>query len=154
MRSRIRTVMMWLLIAALPVQSWAVATMVNCSPSHHRMAASASNGVDHQAHGHDGALMPGHDHASHHHVAVSDSHADEVAPSDAAEPGNDAKPPLSLAKFKCSACATCCLGMALPSSMVTFDASVSSDTVEPGMPHGHVVFLTAGLERPPRSILA
>lgn len=78
---------------------------------------------------------------------TSDGHAD------AAQVGTDAGS-LSMGKFKCSACATCCLGMALPSSILTFDASVSSDTVEFGLPQGQVVFLTTVLERPPRTFLA
>ncbi len=140
MWSRIRTVMMWCLIAALPVQSWAVATMVNCGPSHHRMSAATASGEDHHAHGHD--------HASHQHeTSLQVSYPSHEAT-------DDTQPPLSLAKFKCSACATCCLATALPSSVLTFEASVSPDTVEPGLPHARVVFLTTGVERPPRSILA
>jgi hypothetical protein len=144
MWSRIRTVMMWLLMAALPVQSWAVATMVNCGPSHHRMAPSAH---EHSSHSHE-RVAAGHAHElDHDHDHDHGQHADEA-------PADTDPQPLSLGKFKCSACATCCLGMALPSAILTFDASVSSDTIEPGMPQGHAVFLTAGPERPPRTFLA
>lgn len=125
--------MMWLLLAALPVQGWAVATLVNCGPTHPRMAAAAHDAAEH----------------AHHHGET----ANQGEPANAqAEP--DAAASLSLSKFKCSACASCCLGMALPSTAVTFDAAVSSDAVEPDLPQRHAVFLTAGLERPPRSHLA
>jgi hypothetical protein len=130
------------------VQSWAAATMLNCGPTHHRMAGQAtaaaepshSQAVDgHGAHS-------GHDASSHHHEVAFEGHVD---------PGQaDVDQPLPLGKFKCSACASCCLGMALPSPILTIDASVSSDTVLPGMAQGHVVFLTAGLERPPRTLFA
>lgn len=143
--------MMWLLIAVLPVQSWAVATMINCGPTHHRMAGQsavqADQGHTHMAHIQDTRSLSGHDHASHHHDMVVDANADQDQ--------SDTDPqPLSLGKFKCSACATFCVGMALPSPALTFDASVSSDTVQPGVPQGHTVFLTAGPERPPRTIFA
>ena len=146
--------MMWLLLAALPVQGWAVATMVNCGPTHHRMAPAAPDAAEHAHHGHshDAHDGSGHDpraHTSHHH---GDAAEGQAQPDDADTHTDTA--PLSLGKFKCSACATCCLGMALPSTAVTFDAAVSSDTVEPHLPQPHVVFLTAGLERPPRSHLA
>ena len=59
-----------------------------------------------------------------------------------------------LGKFKCSACASCCLGVALPSPVLSFYASVSSDTPVAGMPQAVAVFLTEGLERPPRTVLA
>ncbi|MGY4828558.1 hypothetical protein ACVNIS_08275 [Sphaerotilaceae bacterium SBD11-9] len=142
--------MMWLLIAALPVQSWAVATMINCGPTHHRMAGQtaveADQGHAHTAHTQDTHTLSGHDQAPHHHDTVVDANADHDQ--------SDTDPqPLSMGKFKCSACATCCLGMALPSRALTFDASVSADTVQPGIPRGHAVFLTAGLERPPRTLL-
>jgi hypothetical protein len=148
MGSRIRTVMMCLLLAALPVQSWAVATMVNCGPTHHRMSAAMDTGA--HVHDEESHEPHGHDHASHHHDTATSDQADRV---DQGQADPDPKT-ASMGKFKCSACATCCLGMALPSPLLTFDASVSSETVQLGMPQGHVVFLTAGLERPPRSILA
>jgi hypothetical protein len=147
----IRTLMIWLLLAALPVQSWAVATMVNCGPSHHRMTLPAVEVTADTYHGdsHGEHAQAGNDHGSHHHdMATDDGHADQSQA--------DTDPQslsLSMGKFKCSACATCCLGMALPSSVLTFDASVSSDAVEPGIPQCHVVFLTAGVERPPRIFL-
>jgi hypothetical protein len=145
MWSRIRTAMMWLLLAALPVQGWAVATMVHCGPSHQRATLRAVDAISPVQHAHS---HEGHDHGSHHASVVADDA--DTGPSPA---GSDAQS-LSMGKFKCSACATCCLGMALPSAVLTFDASVSSDSLEPGMPRGHAVFLTAGLERPPRTFLA
>jgi hypothetical protein len=149
MWSRIRTVTMWLLMAALPVQSWAAAAMVNCGPTHHRMGAQAAvevaPGHSDTTHGQEAPSHSGHHHAYPHHEMAADGHADQD-PSDSQS--------LSMGKFKCSACGTCCLGTVLPSPVLTFDASVCSATVESGMPQGHVVFLTAGLERPPRNILA
>jgi hypothetical protein len=148
MSSWVRTVMMWLLMAALPVQSWAIATMAHCAPSHQRMAAGSDHGSGHRA-GHD--AHAGHEGAAHRHAEANPVDVHATADADGTPTEADA---LNLAKFKCSACATCGLGLALPSTTVTFDASVSPDTLQPGMPQGHAVFLTAGPERPPRSFLA
>lgn len=151
MGSRIRAVMMWLLLAALPVQSWAVATMVHCGPLHHRMALPAVEAAAGTQHGHSRQHHgpAGHEHGSPHHDMAA-----EAGRADAPQADADPQSSLSMGKFKCSACATCCLGMALPSTVLSFDASVSSDTVETGMPQGHAVFVTAGIERPPRTFLA
>lgn len=132
---RVRVVMIWLLMACLPVQSWAAATMLNCGPVHGRMAVEAIETTGHAGHGHslEAHASAGHEHGS----PDADHQALELGQSNT-----------------CSACAACCLGLALPSTLLAFDASVSSDTFAPGMPHGRIVFLTAGLERPPRTILA
>jgi hypothetical protein len=150
MKSRFRTVVMCLLMAALPLQGLAAAAMLNCGPSHHRMATQGTgpDAAPHPAHGadHHGPAS----HAGHEHMG-------SPTPASAADPSentSDHDPLTKLSQYKCSACASCCLGLALPSTIVSFDASVSSDTVEPGMPQAAAVFLTDGLERPPRPFLA
>jgi len=154
MSSWFRTALMWLLVAALPAQSWGAATMVNCGPSHHQMAveAAAAHDATH-ASGHDSMASPsGHTHDQHDHhraAVVPDADVDGGLPVD-----TDHHSLQSLGKFKCSACASCCVGVALPSPVLSFDASVSSDTPVAGMPQAVAVFLTDGLERPPRTILA
>ena len=157
MSSWFRTALMWLLVAALPVQSWAAATMANCGPIHHRMAVESAAAHDVMPHSHDSGRDPmaphsGHTHDQHgHHGAtvVSDADVDSSHAPDA-----DHHSLQNLGKFKCSACASCCLGLALPSPVLSFDASVSSDTPVAGMPQAVAVFLTGGLERPPQTILA
>lgn len=73
---------------------------------------------------------------------------------DATTPGEPHDSVQKLGKFKCSACASCCMGTALPSAVLSFDAQVTRDTAESATPHAVGVFLTSGLERPPRNILA
>ncbi|WP_157603770.1 hypothetical protein [Rhizobacter sp. Root1221] len=152
MSSWFRTALMWLLVAALPVQSWAAATMVNCGPSHHQMASeSATHGAvpGPPASGHDS--MKSHSGHSHEHHAEAGVSAADVDGSRTADTDYSLQ---KLGKFKCSACASCCLGVALPSPVLSFDARVSSDTIVAGMPQAVSVFLTDGQERPPRTILA
>jgi hypothetical protein len=150
MGSWMRTVMMWLLLAALPVQSWAVATMLHCGPTHQRMGTTAGS------HANASPVASQHDHGDHgvhHHDIGTEGEAPQPAQAEQDQTTPD-QPPLSLGKFKCSACATCCIGVALPSAVVSFDASLSSGIAPSGMPQGDAVFLTAGPERPPRTFLA
>jgi len=77
------------------------------------------------------------------------------ADGDGSQPANTDHHSLQkLGKFKCSACASCCVGAALPSPVLSFDPSVSADTIVPDISQAVTVFLTGGLERPPRTILA
>ncbi|MBC7957043.1 MAG: hypothetical protein H7Y33_14380 [Cytophagales bacterium] len=158
MSSWVRSVFMWLLVAALPVQSWAAATMMNCGPSHHQRAESAQphhpstaarseGGPSHAAHGHGGGHGEQHGGAQ---AAVSDHSPAE----DAATPCEPHDSVQKLGKSKCSACASCCMATALPSAVLSFDAQITRDTAVPAMPHAIGLFLTSGLERPPRNILA
>jgi len=85
---------------------------------------------------------------------------DHDAVADASDAGVDGSQPAgtdhhSLQKLgKCSACASCCVGAALPGPVLLFDPSVPADTFVPDLSQAVTVFLTGGLERPPRSILA
>jgi hypothetical protein len=152
MSSWFRTAVMLLLVAALPVQGWAAATMLNCGPSHHQMAVEspAHDAVRH-AHVSEHDSMESHSGHSHEHHATAGLSKVDV---DGDQPADNDHPLQKLGKFKCSACASCCLSVALPSPVLSFDASVSSDTPVAGMPQAVAVFLTDGLERPPRTILA
>ncbi len=140
-----RSAVMWLLLLALPLQGFAAATMLNCGPNHHQMW-EASIGTPAAAHEHSG-------------------HADHQHPMDRADPGptaassapDDAGSPVQqlgdLTQFKCSACAACCMGAALPTAALTFQSP--PPTVAPGVSvlASHVGFLTDGPDRPPRHLL-
>lgn len=136
---------MWLLAVAVPAQGFAAASMFNCGPGHHGAAQMHSHddesGGARTAHEHDGA-------------APLHSHAGELAVS-AADGGHGAEAPAAqkIAKGSCSACASCCTGVALPASVVTFDATPVHEFVVPLAPSSIPAFLTDGPERPPRSIL-
>lgn len=59
-----------------------------------------------------------------------------------------------LAKVKCSACATCCTAVALPTSVVNFEPQSEPAVMVSPLSSAAVTFLTGGPERPPRRILA
>jgi hypothetical protein len=131
---------MWLLVAALPLQGWAAATMIHCGPGHHRVV---------------GAAPQVHDHSHHHGAALA---AQDVATSDVdGVDHNSLSDPHRLQKLgtdKCSACAACCTTAVLPATVLTFDPVALTDFVAPILPQAVAVFLTDGPERPPRTHLA
>ncbi|WP_124543204.1 hypothetical protein [Piscinibacter terrae] len=57
-------------------------------------------------------------------------------------------------KGSCSACASCCMAAALPTAIVSFEATPVADFFTTFDRRSVVVFVTEGPERPPRSILA
>lgn len=59
---RLRAALMWVLLFALPFQGYAAATMLNCGPAPHRMAAAPSAAVDVHQH----AASGDHQHQDHH----------------------------------------------------------------------------------------
>ena len=142
MSTRLRAFLMWLLVAALPLQSLAAATMAGCLPAGHGVA-QAERSVSHASQG----AADGHDehrsHAQGHHDAT------EVA-SDAAS----VDVPHHGAKSRCSVCASCCVAAALPATVRSFEAFPSAEFFAPFMTAVAPVFLTGGPERPPRPVLA
>ena len=100
MMSRLRLVIAWLLMAALPLQGLAAATMAFCGPAHEHQSTRAMATM---ADEHGGA----HDHSQH-------AHATEIAT--AADGGHDAAQDtgaLPDVSHKCGVCASCCHGIAL-----------------------------------------
>lgn len=133
-----RLAMMLLLAIALPLQGVAAATMISCGTGHdHRLPPAAS-------HDEDRIGAAGHDHASNmdaDHSRVSHSH--------------EGKGDLSKGSLhKCSACASCCIGAAVPSQATVFAAIKLTDQPAPLVARSVPAYVTEGLERPPRAFLA
>jgi hypothetical protein len=152
-----RRFVLWLIIAILPVQGYAAATMVACGPSHERMAARAPHAhaedlgraSHHGAHDHAAHDHGAHAHAAHDHAGFTpDAHA-AVTPDDTARAASD------LASFTCSACAACCVGAALPAREFSLDVPAPApDTLRPATAAPLTAVTLDGLERPPRPFLA
>ena len=112
-------------------------------------AAPALHDLQEQQPGHDDSAEVG---SSHSH-ADADADADDSAAADHV-PGLKAPGTTSKAtKGGCSPCASCCVVAALPTSVVTFQPIPLVDFFVPLAPHSVALFLTEGLERPPRFIL-
>ncbi|WP_245213343.1 hypothetical protein [Rhizobacter sp. AJA081-3] len=135
MKTAMRTLWICLLLLALPVQGFAAAQMTQCGPSHGPMqhASVGGHGDVESRHMHEQLAQEHHQHAA--------SHADDAS--------NDGSTPA--AKHHCSACVSCCVGLALPSSSPVVVAPSEATLHVAARGAADPVFLTSGLERPPRS---
>jgi hypothetical protein len=140
---RLRVALIWLLVAALPVQAFAAASMATCGLGHGLDSAPSVR--------HDGVVafasvtaMP----AMHHHVHAFASGAPQIS-----HAGHGAAHAKSAAS-KCSVCASCCTSLAIAPSFHVFEAVPQTEFFAPLGSVGSPTFLTAGPERPPRPFLA
>jgi len=167
----VRTVLIWLLVLALPAQGAAAATMAFCSPNHHsagstavsRQIAAVDPGLATQQHAHPHAVAG--DLASHTHrhavpqgVADSDpvvSGVHSAAGSDLVGSAGD----LSATKLahadhhKCSACASCCSAAVIGSTVLNVPAPGVTPTVFISVVPTVERFSSDGPDRPPRVLL-
>ncbi len=138
----VHVVIAFILALAIPLQGIAAATMAACASE----PATDSHAIAAQV-GHEAMAEAGEHHAMHRHVHTSSRRGpDTASPSHAGL--------ARLAKAKCSVCASCCAGAAMPSTLVVFDSVVLRESFAQAVPTGTPAFLTAGLERPPRNLLA
>ena len=132
----VRFLLVWVLVALLPLQGYAAAAMISCGPMHAEQALKVQKF-------HHGDHHSGRQHSHHESVGTSNSEPDEFPP---------ALP--DLLKFKCSACAACCTGAAAPSPSIPFVSLTKSHVVTSlffdWSDHSVV---PPGLERPPRTAL-
>lgn len=123
----IRTLLVWLLVLAVPAQAVAAVTMVSCGQAHHAAATTAAH--------------------AHHDTQVD---ADHSAVDEAAAPTQGTH-----AKVKtCSACAACCSMGALPSTVLALPAADIAPAVFSVVVPGVVRFVVDGPDRPPRNASA
>ncbi len=133
------------MLAALPVQGIAAATMISCGPSHKASSAGAMSklGDKHAAHNIESQVT------SSHHAYLDAGHEAHFHESDDADSGHQHS------TSSCSACGVCCVGAALIPA--TLDWDVRHDGSEPVLIVPQFAFLShisAGLERPPRIFFA
>jgi hypothetical protein len=152
MPHRLRTALMWLLLLALPLQGFAAATMLTCGPNHHRLPVHAAAASVHD-HGHDHGNGNGQHHAHAHEHAPAPAQADAEAAVDVAAdraPSSHAMDQGAKSKSKCSACAACCIGAALPAAALVFAPFDAATAPVGSAPASRVGFFTDGPDRPPR----
>lgn len=144
----IRTLLIWLLVLAVPAQGAVAATMAFCGPNHHGGGAAAQ--VQ--------AATPG-NHAHHGSSAPTDHEHPQVA----AQAGEDASASATsvasakasqASKHKCSACASCCSVGAILSSVLAVPAPVFTPTVFSAVVPSVDTLAADGPDRPPRLVLA
>jgi len=158
----LRTVLIWLVALAVPAHGMTAATMLHCGPAHHGAQAAklefqALPDALHMAPGEDAA----HRHASHHAPdpsMASDPGQNVILPdASGAEQADQGIEDVKVAKVtyqKCSACASCCAGLALSGTAIilpTIEAIYEITTWSSSMATSVVV---NGPERPPRILRA
>ena len=140
MRFLLRSLFVWLLALALPLQGIAATGMQACGGMHGGpgpMAAAAD------------VTVHGHARADAHHA-----HAERSSVSAHALADQDQDQELPAAGHQCGACAACCPAVALPSEVAFPAASGKAADVIAAAPAHVVSFVPPGLERPPRNLLA
>lgn len=146
MRLSVRSLLIWLLVLATPIQAIAAAGMQHCGPVHQLMqvGTTVAASIDEQEMSHDASP---HEHAE----AATESGAET-------NPGGASDATVNAAAFAddytCSACANCCSAVGLPSAVVRIPAQPIGVHVSL-LPASEVVsFVPGGIDRPPRTVLA
>ena len=130
----LKTFILWLLLAALPLQGFAAAVQPSCGAMAHHDSSEMVMQAESHDHESDGAA----------------SSSTEAAPKSFSH-SVDAKHKNS----SCSACATCCVGAVAPPSISVLTPVYSSSLPVIFSPAPLVAgFIPAGLERPPKRITA
>ena len=158
----IRTLLIWLLVLAVPAQGAAAATMAMCGPNHHAGGPGAAlvhvqaGGIssesrhnvphahsnDHAQHG--TATQAAHDHDHDHAVADVPGAGEASAPAQGMHAG----------QHKCSACASCCSVSAMLSPVLAVPVPDVAPTVFSVVVPNVEAFGVDGPDRPPRIIFA
>ena len=152
----IRTLLVWLLVLAVPAQGAAAATMAFCGPNHPGGAAASraeqrapAEHVHPQTH-------PQADPQADAQGSYGDHHKATAARADSADAGSSAAPAKSVHadKQKCSACASCCSIGAILNSVLAVPAPELTPTVFSVVVPTVDAFAVDGPDRPPRLVLA
>lgn len=148
MRAWFRLMIVWLVALAFPVQSMAGVSMTHCGQGQARVQAAQAPSAVHAAPGHVHGAAQGA--AAHHHEAVADLAAQAMPDHHGAPDASKLTDPGS-GNAKCSACASCCAGLALLSVMPPLAAPLAGATVFDTVVPTVEVFAGDGPDRPPRS---
>ena len=143
----VRTLLIWLLVLAVPAQGAAAATMAFCGPNHHGSGATQVELAAPTEHAHhDSAAMTPHLHDGVPAPADEDlpASASFTAAAKVSDPGT----------HKCSACATCCSVGAILSAALAVPAPVFTPTAFPIVVLCVDTFAADGPDRPPRIVHA
>lgn len=144
----IRTLLVWLLVLAVPAQGAAAATMAFCGPNHHGGSAATTaqqpGPAEHSNHDGDGQSTPGH----HEMAALADEADSALASPATASQGSH------VVKQKCSACASCCSLGAMLSPPLAVPAPAVTPTEFSAVVPTVSAFAADGPDRPPRIVHA
>ena len=150
MRSVWRSVFIWLLVLAMPVQGVAALGMQHCAPTHERLVSLAASVQAPHTHANMSAPMSAHLDAP----AEALPAAANAAPVLATAHAEHAEHAVPAVDVKCSACAACCPALGLPAVAPELPDMPGA----PGLAQLRLPlvpsFVPGGLDRPPRNFLA
>jgi hypothetical protein len=136
----LKTLMLWLLLAALPLQGIAAAMQAPCGPMERGNAPEMAMSVE--SHQHGGDVM-----------ALSDPAATDVGAVAAPAMSHDKSPGDGPEHGTCSACASCCMSAGAPPSAAVITPIYSNSLPSVVTPAPLLAgFVPAGLERPPKRL--
>lgn len=137
-----KNLLLWLLLAALPLQGVSAAIKSAYGPMEHH--GSAEMTMSGQSHHHDGDAMEMPD------TNLAGANADMISAKSPDQPFSDKHKHSS-----CSACATCCVGGVALLSAAVMTSAYSNSLPSIVTPFPFVTgFIPAGLERPPKRVTA
>lgn len=143
----VRTLLVWLLVLAVPAQGMAAATMAFCGPNHHEGASARAATIVASEHAHHGDSLSVHglDAGASADMASADTASVNAHP--AAEKASQAS------QKKCSACASCCSLGALLSTVPVVPATDPAPAVFITVVPSVLAVAADGPDRPPRYVL-
>lgn len=158
MRSIWRSVFIWLLVLAMPLQGMAALGVQHCAPTHQRIdrPAKAVQAVHQDAdrHAHRHPHQRPHQHPHQHARGQAGSAAEPAAVDASALPGTadalNAGHANSPVDAQCSACAACCAALGLPNRALDLPALAVGPRLAPPRMAAVPSFVPGGLDRPPR----
>lgn len=134
----LKTLLLSLLMLALPIQGFATVVGLSCGPAHQQHGLTA--------------FSDAHAHSRHADQAAQDSGSDQTVVTHGQHSDTTDAPQASAST--CSACAACCVGAVIPPSslnLTPLDHGIIADIPAPDtMSPGHI---PDGLKRPPRPSL-
>ena len=144
MNTILRSLIVWLVLLAVPFQGFASAAMLACGAGHATPAQAAMPHVGHaMTHGMAGHDMSGHDMAAHDHASMA--HAASSQP-DTFDHGG---------AHLCSACSACSIGAAIAPALLPALAVHAAPLLSVPIDDGRLPSVHLALpERPPRPFLA
>ncbi len=142
----IRTLLIWLLVLAVPAQGAAATTMAFCGPDHSGAAGTHGEQMTPSGHAHPQFAAQG----------IRGSHDRASAHEDSVDAGRSAAPVKGVHgdKQKCSACASCCSIGAILNSVLDVPAPDLTPTTFAVVVPTVDAFAVDGPDRPPRIVLA
>jgi hypothetical protein len=143
----LRTLLLWLMMLALPTQGMAAATLLYCGPVHAGGATStpvrpSEVAAAHAEHGHahmHASRQAGHVHSDHAQAELADASAHSMTPA---------------VDTACSVCAACCSATAIMAKPLFMPAQAEPLAPVRAGTALAVDFFTDGPRRPPRTFLA